>query len=134
MSKKKILLVILAVALAAAVLLGIWYFGVQRPKTASLSGERKTVTVNIEHTDGTALTKNLATTRSTLAELLEDEGLLVSEDQGYGLTIVALDGEEALIASNASWVFNVNGEPGMENVGDTILSDGDVFDFYVLTW
>ncbi len=136
MQKKKKIIIVIAAVLLAAALLGVWYFGVKRPadKAAAAAADLKSITVNVTHSDGSEKTLSIETARVYLSEALLDEELMVGEDQGYGLTIVSLDGEEALIANNASWVFNVNGEMGMNSVDQTILADGDVFDFYVLTW
>lgn len=137
MSKKKSILIVIAVLLLAAALLAVWYFGIKKP--ADMAAEKaaanvKSITVHITHTDGEEKELPLRTERSYLSELLLDEGLMEGEDQGYGLTIVSLDGEEALISNNVCWVFNVNGEMGASSVDQTVLGDGDVFDFYVLSW
>ncbi len=132
--KKKTIFTLLAVLLVAAALAALWYFGYKKPANAAANENLKSVTVNIVHTDGTENTRTFTTERAYLSELLEDEGLLVAEDQGYGLTILSLDGEEALVENNASWVFNVNGEMGTSSVDATPLADGDIYDFSILTW
>ena len=135
MSKKKtVLIVILAVVLVAA-LLCVWYFGYKKPADeAAANANLKTITVNITHTDGTENKLNLKTANAYLADALREAVELTGEDSAYGLTITSLDGEEALMTDNASWVFDVNGEMGTMSVDQTVIADGDVYDFYVLTW
>lgn len=134
MSKKKTaLIVILAVVLVAA-LVCVWYFGYKKPADAAANANLKTVTVNITHTDGTENKLTLKTEQAYLADALREKVELTGEDSAYGLTITSLDGEEALMTDNASWVFDVNGEMGTMSVDQTVIADGDVYDFYVLTW
>lgn len=137
MQKKKTTLIIVIAVVLIAALLCIWYFGFKKPAdeaAAAAAANMKTVTVHITHTDGSEKTLTLNTDKTYLSEALDDENLLEGEDQGYGLTITSLDGEEALMSDNASWVFDVNGDMGAMSVDQTILADGDSFDFYVLTW
>lgn len=132
--KKKTIFTLLALLLVVAALIALWYFGYKKPAEAAANENLKSVTINITHSDGTGNTRTRTTERVYLSELLEDEGLLVGENQGYGLTILSLDGEEALVENNASWVFNINGEMAPSSVDTTPLVDGDSYDFSILTW
>ena len=137
MSKKKTALIIVIAVVLVAALVCVWYFGYKKPADAAAAAaaeNMKTVTVHITHTDGSEKTLTLSTDKVYLSEALQDEALLEGEMSEYGLTISSLDGEEALLSANASWVFDVNGEMGAMSVDQTILADGDVYDFYVLTW
>ena len=134
MQKKKTALIVIIAVVVVAALVCVWYFGYKKPADAAANANLKTITVNITHTDGTENKLNLTTANAYLADALREAVELTGEDSAYGLTITSLDGEEALLTDNASWVFDVNGEMGAMSVDQTVLADGDVFDFYVLTW
>ena len=71
---------------------------------------------------------------STDAEFLEQafaetEGLEITNEEGpYGMTIMAVNGEEARWEVNqAYWSIMVNGEYGMYGASEQVVNDGDVF-------
>ena len=63
-----------------------------------------------------------------LGAVLLAEGLIAGEESQYGLTIITVDGEDAVWETdNAYWAIMVNGEYGTNGVDTTPVNDGDVF-------
>ena len=59
----------------------------------------------------------------------ETEGLEITNEEGpYGMTIMAVNGEEAKWEVNgAYWSIIVNGEYGMYGASEQVVNDGDAF-------
>ncbi len=136
-NNKKILIAVLCVVVLAAGMACAWYFGYYAPRQEALNakGENEiTVTVVVTHTDGTKKEFKLNTDKTYLGEALAEQDFVEAHDDAYGLWIDAMDGEAAYQTDNKAWCFNTNGTMGETGVSQTIMNDGDVYEFYILTW
>ena len=68
------------------------------------------------------------------AEALLEQNLMEGHEDTYGLYIDAMDGEVASASENKAWCFDKNGEMVETGVAQTILEDGSVYNFYIVTW
>lgn len=120
MKNKKLLLGVVALAVAVAVLLGV-YFGT-RPE--AVSGE-KTVTVEVIHKDGTQKEFTYSTEEGYLGALLLAEGLAEGETGQYGLVIAAVDGETAdWTADKSYWAVYIGEDYATTGADGIVLTDG----------
>lgn len=130
---------ILIITLACALLIGLvccWYFLYQKPRSAAkvTDGASVSITVNVTHRNGQTKEFTFRTSAALLSDALEMENLMQAHEDTYGLYIDAMDGEEAKLEDSAAWVFERNGSQCETGVSDTLIEDGDVYDFYILTW
>ena len=123
MSIKKTLLPLAALALAAAVMLGLWY--VTRPQ--GQAGE-KTVSVEVVHGDGRTAEFTYVTELEYLGPLLVQEGLIAGEEGPFGLYITDADGERAQDSLNQWWCVTRGGERVDTGADLTPIADGDRFE------
>jgi hypothetical protein len=131
MSKQKkttIIVVAVAIVLVIAALVCWASF---RPQ--ALEG-RKDITVNVTHADGEVATFDISTTAQYLADALEPEELLEGEESEYGLFVKTVDGEYADDTQGTYWMYNVNGTMAEYGVDTQPIADGDVIDFYTMTY
>jgi hypothetical protein len=124
---KKILIAAVALVAVIALLLGIWWF--TRPSDAvdSTDGKKigKLITVTISHKDGTDNSYSWQTNAKTLAEAMNEKGLLGDDVDGMYYTI---DGETTDYSVDKSWwCLNVNGEMAIEGANTIVVNDGDDF-------
>ena len=129
MRRKKIWLPLAALAAAAALMLGLWYF--TRPQTQT--GD-KTVVVQVVHADQTSREFTCATRREYLGELLLDEALVSGEAGPYGLYITAVDGEVAQESLHQWWCITKGGERVDTGADATPIADGDRFELTLSTY
>ena len=126
---KKTLFAVAALAVAAALLLGLWY--VTRPRTQA--GE-KTVAVEVVHGDGRRAEFTYVTGQEYLGPLLMEEGLISGEEGPFGLYITAADGETALDSLNQWWQITKGGERVDTGADATPIADGDHFELTLSTY
>ena len=74
------------------------------------------------------------TSATYLSEALLEQNLMEGHEDTYGLYIDAMDGEVASASENKAWCFDKNGEMVETGVAQTILEDGSVYNFYIVTW
>ena len=123
MKNKKLILVSVALVLVIAAMLGIYF--ATRPTTSQGS---KTITVTVIHADGSEKKVTIRTDAEYLAEALLAENLVIGEDSQYGLTIITVDGEDAVWATdNAYWAIWVGEEMSMTGASETPVYDGSTF-------
>lgn len=119
----KLIVAVIALVVVIAALLCVYAF--TRPET---SQGAKTFTVEVVHADGSTKTFEYHTDEEYLGAVLLAEGLIAGEESQYGLTIITVDGEDAVWETdNAYWAIMVNGEYGTNGVDTTPVNDGDVF-------
>lgn len=126
MSKKAktILAVILLLAVAAAAVLLYLHFS---PKGAEGA---KTVTVEVVHKDDTHKEFVLKTDAETLHQALDEQKLIEGEDRGGFFMVIVVDGETADYDVDQSyWAMMQDGEWMMTGVDDTMINDGDHYEF-----
>ena len=126
---RKTLFAVAALAVAAALLLGIWYFS--RPQTQA--GD-KTVVVEVVHGDASTKEFTYHTDAEYLGEVLVSEGLAEGEDSAYGLFITTVDGETAQDSLRQWWCITKGGERVDTGADTTPIADGDHFELTMSTY
>ena len=116
----KIILAIVALVAVVGILLGVYFL--TRPQAED--GE-KTITVEILHADKTVNTYTITTTATTLAEAMNEKGLLGENLDGMYNTI---DGETTDYTANGSWwKLLINGQEGVEGANTLLITDGSTY-------
>ena len=126
---KKTVMAVAALALAAALMLGLWYF--TRPQ--SQAGE-KTIVVQVVHGDQSTKDFTCQTDADTLGEVLVDEKLAQGEEGPTGLFVTVVDGEEAQDSLRQWWCVTKDGEMLNTGVSSTPIADGDHFELTMSTY
>ena len=126
---KKTVMPVAALALAAALMLGLWYF--TRPQ--SQAGE-KTIVVQVVHGDQSTKDFTCQTDAETLGEVLVEEKLAQGEEGPTGLFVTVVDGEEAQDSLRQWWCVTKDGEMLNTGVSSTPIADGDHFELTMSTY
>ncbi len=126
---KKTAIAVAALALAAALMLGLWYF--TRPQ--SQAGE-KTIVVQVVHGDQSTKDFTCQTDAETLGEVLVEEKLAQGEEGPTGLFVTVVDGEEAQESLRQWWCVTKDGEMLNTGVSSTPIADGDHFELTMSTY
>ena len=126
---KKTLFAVAALAVVAALMLGLWYF--TRPETQV--GD-KTVVVEVVHADGNSREFTCQTDEEYLGPLLLEEKLAEGEQGAYGLFITTVDGETAQDSLRQWWCITKGGERVDTGVDTTPIADGDHFELTMSTY
>lgn len=123
MQKKKTLLAALALVVVAAGLLLVW-------RMTAPTGEagRKTVTVQVVHSDGASRDFTLETEEACLGPALIAGGVVEDNQGPYGLYILTADGETAEESAQEWWKLTKGGEMVNTGVDATPIADGDAFE------
>lgn len=123
MQKKKTLLAALALVVVAAGLLLVW-------RMTAPTGEagRKTVTVQVFHSDGASRDFTLETEEACLGPALIAGGVVEDNQGPYGLYILTADGETAEESAQEWWKLTKGGEMVNTGVDATPIADGDAFE------
>ena len=123
MKNKKLVIVAIVLAVIIGLMAGIWF--ATRPETETGS---KAYTVTVVHKDGSVKDFSYRTDEEYLAGALLEEGLVSGEDSQYGLTIITVDGEDAVWATdNAYWAIWIGEEMAMTGASETTVYDGSTF-------
>ena len=123
MKNKKLVIAAIALAVVIGLMAGVWF--ATRPETEAGS---KAYTVTVVHKDGSVKDFSYRTDKEYLAGALLEEGLVSGEDTQYGLTIITVDGEEAVWATdNAYWAIWIGEEMAMTGASETPVYDGSSF-------
>lgn len=126
---KKTLLAVAALAVTAALMLGLWYF--TRPETQA--GD-KTVVVEVVHAGGNSREFSCQTNEEYLGALLLEEKLAEGEEGAYGLFITTVDGETAQDSLRQWWCITKDGERVDTGADATPIADGDHFELTMSTY
>lgn len=126
---KKTLFAVAVLALAAALMLGIWYAA--RPQTQAGA---KTVVVEVVHADGSAREFTCHTDEEYLGPMLLAEKLAEGEQGAFGLFITAADGETAQDSLRQWWSVTKGGERVDTGADATPIADGDRFELTMSTY
>ena len=126
---KKTLFAVAALAVVAALMLGLWYF--TRPETQV--GD-KTVVVEVVHADGNSREFTCQTDEEYLGPLLLEEKLAEGEQGAYGLFITTVDGETAQDSLRQWWCITKGGERVDTGADATPVADGDHFELTLSTY
>ena len=120
MKNKKFVIVAAALVLIVALMAAIWL--ATRPEAQEGS---KACMVSIVHSDGTTHDIVCHTDAEYLDELLLEEGIASGEEGPYGLTIITVDGEDAVWDKDqAFWAIWVNGEEAVTGASEIPVYDG----------
>ena len=120
---RKLIIAVIALVVVIAALLCV--YALTRPETAQGA---KGYTLEVIHSDGSTKTFELRTDEEYLGPALVAEGIIAGEESQFGLTIITVDGEDAVWETdNAYWSIMVNGAYGETGVDSTPVHDGDVF-------
>lgn len=123
MKNKKLIVAAVALVVCIAVVLGIWI--ANRPETTEGS---KTFTVTVIHEDGTTKDFTYSTDEEYLGAALVAEGLIAGEEGPYGLTVITVDGENAVWETDSAyWALYTGEEYATTGVDSTPVNDGDSF-------
>ena len=125
MKKKQIIAFTAFIVLLLAVFL-VWHFN--RPAPAEGA---KTVTLEVIHGDGRTASFTIHTDAENLRSALEQiDGLIAGEESSYGLMVYTVDGETADWDRDQSWWCLTKGGEWMNTgVDDTVIADGDIYEF-----
>lgn len=126
---KRTLFAVAALAVAAALMLGIWYF--TRPQTQTGA---KTVAVEVVHGDAGSKEFTYHTDAEYLGEVLLAEKLVEGEQGPYGLFITTVDGETAQDSLRQWWCITRSGERVDTGADATPIADGDHFELTLSTY
>lgn len=126
---KKTLYAIASLAVAAALLLGIWYFTRPQPQEGA-----KTVAVEVVHGDGSQKAFEFHTDAEYLGQVLMEEELVQGEQGAYGLFITVVDGETAQDSLRQWWCITKEGERVDTGADATPIADGDRFELTLSTY
>ena len=123
MKNKKLVIAAAAVVVVIGLMLGIWM--ATRPETVSGS---KAYTVTVIHSDGSEQVFSYCTDEEYLAGALLAEGLVAGEEGPYGLTIITVDGEDAVWdTDSAYWAIWIGEEMAMTGASEIPVYDGSIF-------
>lgn len=121
---KKILAVVLLLVVLAAAVLAYQHFNPQASEGA------KTVTVEVVHKDESKKEFVLHTDAENLHDALDEQKLIEGEDRGGFFMVLVVDGETADYDVDGSyWAMMQDGEWMMTGVDDTMIQDGDHYEF-----
>ena len=126
---RKTLFAVAILAVAAALMLGLWYF--TRPQT---QGGAKTVVVEVVHGDESAREFTYHTNVEYLGELLLAEKLVEGDDSGFGLFITTVDGETAQDSLRQWWCITKDGKQTETGADAVPIADGDHFELTMSTY
>jgi len=124
---KTIIACVAAIVLISALALCYAYFA---PKGAE--GD-KTVTLTVFHGDGTEKGFEINTSSPNLRGALEQQKLISGDDSGVTLFVTTVDGEEADASLEQWWCLTKGGESIMTGVDDTMIADGEAYEFTLTT-
>ena len=127
MKKKTALLVsILAVLLLLVAVIGF----MNRPQPVMGA---KAVTVQVVHGDGSEKTFDLHTDAENLRQVCEEQNLISGQESEYGLFVQTVDGETADESQQQWWCITKGGEEHFYGVDETMIEDGDKYEFTLTT-
>lgn len=123
LKNKKVAIALIALVACVAVLFGLWL--ANKPETTEGT---KHYTVKVIHADGSEKMFNYTTDAEYLGDALLAEGLIAGQNSEYGLTIITVDGEDAVWETDSAyWALYVGEEYATTGISSTPVNDGDAF-------
>jgi len=123
MKNKKLVVALVAVVVVIGLMAGIWM--ATRPEAQEGS---KSCMVSVVHSDGTTHDIVCHTDAEYLDELLLEDGIASGEEGPYGLTIITVDGEDAVWdTDNAYWAIWVGDEMAITGASEIPVYDGSTY-------
>lgn len=133
---KKILAVILLLAVAAAAVFAYYQWGPPAQKRAEEAKRQQaaaTITLVVVHGDESKKEFTIATNETSLRKALEQEKLIEGTESDWGLYILTVDGETADEGQQQWWCLTKDGEMTPTGVDDTVIADGEHYEFTLTT-
>ena len=133
MSKKKMIIIAIALVVAVAALLALYFLTrPPKPEETTEKTERKpagiSVTIQVVHSSGETVEFSYSTTETSLGALLRKEGLAEGHEDGGSFFVDAVDGEAAVWEVDSSYWQVFDGETAaIVGVDDIALIDGGVY-------
>ena len=129
MTPKKRALVTVSALLALVLALGmVWVFN--RPRAAAGS---KSLLIEVFHGDGSRKAYPVRTDAETLRQACEEHSLIAGRESEYGLYVLTVDGETADESIQQWWCITKGGEEHFYGVDDTMIQDGEQYEFTLKT-
>ena len=123
MKNKKLILAVVALVVVAAVMMGV--YTMTRPETVKGAKE---YSVTVIHSEGDQKVFLLDTDAEYLAEALLEAELIAGEEGAYGLTVITVDGEDAVWdTDNAYWCIWIGEEMATVGISEIPVYDGSAF-------
>ena len=123
MKNKKLILAVAALVVVVGLMMGVYF--ATRPETMEGS---KGYTVTVIHSDGESREFELRTDAEYLAEALLEVELIAGEEGAYGLTVITVDGEDAVWdTDNAYWCIWIGEEMATVGISEIPVYDGSAF-------
>ena len=123
MKNKKLVIAAIAVIVVIGLMAGVWM--ATRPETETGS---KAYTVTVIHSDGTQKNFSYRTDAEYLDDALLEAGLIAGEEGPYGLTVITVDGEDAVWdTDNAYWSIYIGEEYATTGISEIPVYDGSDF-------
>ena len=123
MKNKKMLILVLALVIVAGAMAGL-YFGT-RPDTVQGAKE---YAVTVIHSSGDQEVFLLHTDAEMLDDALLEAELIAGEDGPYGMTVITVDGEDAVWdTDNAYWCIYIGEEMATTGISEIPVYDGSAF-------
>lgn len=126
-TKKRIIAVIVLLVLIAAAALAYLHFS---PKAQA--GD-KTLSILVIHSDCEQNMLTVQTGAETLRDALEPEGIIAGDESEYGLFVKTVDGETVDDSQQQWWCITKGGEQLMTGVDNTMIADGEQYEFTLTT-
>ena len=118
--RRNVILLALLILLASAALLGYRNFMPQAQEG------RKSIALTVVHGNGEEKEIFTDTMAETLGEALRENGIIDDAPDGF---VSVVDGETADTENEEWWCLTQNGEMLMTGVDDTVIADGDRYEF-----
>lgn len=141
-NKKKIVTMILAMMLIAAMVLGMTGCGNKKDSApfettayedGTVLGEgNKVFTFTVVDAKGVETNLEVHTDKETVGDALLEHKVIAGEDGDYGLYVKSVNGQQVDYDKDGKyWAFYINGEYGMTGVDATTITEGDSYAFKV---
>ena len=100
-----------------------------------MSTDAKSITVMVIHNDGSTKSFRINTSAENLRAACEEQNLIAGDESEYGLYVKTVDGETADDGAQEWWCLTKNGEMSMTGVDDTMIADGEQYEFtFTVGW
>lgn len=131
MSKKAKITSLIAVCLLIVLIVGaVLIYNAHKP--AAQTGD-KNIVVTVVHKDESSKEFKINTSAETLRAACEEQSLIAGDESEYGLYVKTVDGETADESVQQWWCITKGGEMLMTGVDDTMIADGEAYEFTLTT-
>ena len=133
MQKKTKIITLVAVCVLIALVVGaLLLYNANKPQ-AQLGD--KNIVVTVVHKDESTKEFKINTSAENLRKACEEQNLIAGDESEYGLYVKTVDGETADDANQEWWCVTKGGEMLMTGVDDTMIADGEQYEFtFTIGW